>query len=330
MREWAGVSRRSIRILLAYRLSNRYPVRLSHHQDTITMGKCPDQGIRTDPLDIRRWAESVGPYAEWLNQNDFSAARQWFLRLRSNDPALVEGAVAEAVAWSFLVRKVDCITPGNLSTGGPDFRCESAGGAFYVEVTNLSRSVVTERTHLSEELANGWRHYGDLTGLIKREVSGKAPQGRHLGVPYLVFATTLHMQASIVCVSRAHVAHVLHSTTAISGDFDPDRGEVRGPLREITRMELSTFTRAFTVDPARRNVSGVLVGGFGTYPDVRVLGVRHPDPVHTFDPDLLEGVPFFEFALWPPDPRVMTRWTLPESHAKSRIPMQAWLELFRS
>lgn len=277
------------------------------------------------PLDIGPWGPSIRPYADWLDRLDPAAARHWALRLRSPELASVEGAVAEAVAWDFLSHRVDLISPGALATGGPDFRCEKAGFTFYVEVTNLTRSVVTEWTGLSEELT-GPRNYGDLTGLIKREVSGKAGQGRNLGAPYLVLVTTLHGMASHICVDRAHVAHVLHSTTAISGDFDPDRGEVVGPLRQITRMELSTFTKQFSVDPARRNVSAVLVGGFGTYPDVRVLGVSHPDPARPFDSSLLHDVPFFEFTAWPPDPRIIARWTLPEREPKRSSLMRAWIQ----
>lgn len=279
--------------------------------------------------DLTPWHRSISPYADWLKELEPEAARHWDLRLNSPDLGSVEGAVAEAVAWDFLVHRVDRIAPGKLSTGGPDFRCESAGRTFHVEVTNLSRSAVVERTGLAEDL-DGWRHYGDLTGLIKSEVSKKAAQGRNLGVPYLVFVTTLHWTASVICVDRAHVAHVLHSTTAISGDFDPDQGEVVGPLRQVTRMELSAFTNRFSADPARRNVSGVLVGGFGTYPDVRVLGVSHPDPVHPFESSILQDVPFFEFEVWPPDPRIVTRWTLPERTAKSRSLVRAWMQQFRT
>lgn len=281
-------------------------------------------------LDLTCWQPSVSAYADWLNCMDFDTARHWAKRLTSPQLASVEGAVAEAVAWDFLYHRVGEIAPGKLSTGGPDFVCERSGYTFHVEVTNLCRSVVTERTSLTDTVEEGYRHYGDLTGLIKAEVSGKTAQGRNLGVPYLVLVTTLHWGASVACVSRAHVAHVLHSTTSISGDFYPELGEVVGPLREITRMELSAFTRKFTTDPARRNVSGVLVGGFGTYPDVRVLGVLHPDPVHPFDCTLLEDVPFFEFTSWPPSPQIQTRWTLPKRTAKSRSLMRALMQHVRA
>lgn len=101
------------------------------------------------------------------------------------------------------------------------------------------------------------------------------------------------------------------------------------PLRQITRMELSAFTLKGTVASARKNVSAVLVGGFGTYPDVRVLGVRHPEAVRPFEPDLLADVPFFEFVVWPPDPRIVTRWTLPKRSAQSRSRAREWMRQFR-
>lgn len=284
-------------------------------------------GQRSTPLDLTRWQPSISAYADWINGLDPAAAKNWAHRLGAADLASAEGAVAEAVGWNFLVHRVDEIRPGSLSCGGPDFRCTKGGQVFFVEVTNLSSSSVTAWTGLSEEL-EGPQHYKDLTGLIKREVSGKASQGRNIEAPYLVLVTTLHSMASHVCIDRAHVAHVLHSTTAISGDFVD--GEVVGPLREITRMELSAFTNKFTVDPARRNVSAVLAGGFGTYPDVRVLGVTHPDPVHAFEPSLLQDVPFLEFAVWPPDPRIITRWTVPEQTPKNRAAMRAWMQHFKA
>lgn len=280
------------------------------------------------PIDLSLWSPSIGAYASWLDREDFDAAGLWAKRLKSKGLAHVEGAVAEAVAWDFLSHRVDEIRPGSISEGGPDFRCVRNGRTFFVEVTNLSRALVTKRTGLTEEV-DGAQTYGDLTGLIKQEVKSKAGRASNLGAPHLVFVTTLHGMASQVCVDRAHVAHVLHSTTGIGGSFDAERGEIVGPLREFTRMELSAFTQAFTVDPARRNVSAVLVGGFGTYPDVRVLGVRHPDPVHSFDPALFEDVPFFEFTTWPPNPRVMARWTLPEAQPRLRGHMKAWIEIIR-
>jgi len=218
--------------------------------------------------------------------------------------------VAEAVAWDFIANRVDEIAAGDVSTGGPDFRCRSAAAEFFVEVTNIARSVVTEHTGLSEFPSGFFRH-GDLTALIKREVCSKAGRARQLEVPYVVMVTTLHRGAAD-CVSRAHVEHVLHSTTALSGDFDVELGEVVGPLHQVTRMEMSSFTRRYSTDPMRRNVSAVLVAGFGTYPDVHVLGVLHPDPVRPLDTSGLPDVPFCQFLVWPPDPRVVVGWSTPE------------------
>ena len=260
-------------------------------------------------FDIAPWAPSVHAYADWIDRRDSGTARLWARRLNSADDATIEGAVAEAVSWDFLANRVDEVEPGDASTGGPDFRCRFRRTEFFVEVTNISRSVVTEHTTLSE-IPSGFRTYRDLTAMIKREVCGKAGQGSHLKAPYLVLVTTLHRGAAI-CVSRAHVEHVLHSTTALSGDFDAHRGEVVDPLRQITRMEMSAFTRKYSTDPMRRNVSAVLVGGFGTYPRVNVLGVLHPDPVRLFDPTALADTPFCRFQVWPPDPQVIVEWVEP-------------------
>ena len=259
-------------------------------------------------FDIAPWGPSVRAYAAWIDRRDKGTARLWARRLASMDQAQVEGAVAEATTWDFLSNRIEEVEAGDASKGGPDFRCRAAGTEFFVEVTNIARSVVTKHTKLPE-LPSGPRRYRDLTAVIKREVCAKAGQGGKLEAPYLVMVTTLHAGAA-VCFSRTHVEHVLHSTTALSGNFDDEKGEIVGPFRRETSMKMSAFTKQYSTDSMRRNISAVLVSNLGTYPKVEVLGVLHPDPVRPLDPTVLPDIPFCQFQVWPPDPSIIVEWSL--------------------
>ena len=44
--------------------------------------------------------------------------------------------------------------------------------------------------------------------------------------------------------------------------------------------------------PGRKHISGMLVGGFGTHPDVRVLGLIHSGALHPSWPELISETPF--------------------------------------
>jgi hypothetical protein len=88
-----------------------------------------------------------------------------------------------------------------------------------------------------------------------------------------------------------------------------EQGDPVGEPYVATDFATAAFRRSKALDAARQNVPGVLIGGFGTFPHVGVLGLTHPEAVRPFAPDLLRGVPFCRFRTWPPGPTVAVEWT---------------------
>ena len=274
---------------------------------------------------LERWSPSLTPYAEWLAAENPGAATVWANNLRSDEEAVSEGAIAEAVAWDYLKHRVDRIRSAETSDSkpSPDFLCEVDGQEFYVEVTNISRSRVGELTSLSDEVdleVRGPQNYGDWSAHVKREIIAKARQGADLDMPYVVMVSTLHKQASALLCRRPHVENILHSRTFLRGFID-DEGEPVGDIQHVADLKHAAFTQKNSTEPARRHVSGALVAGFGAYPDAahvdaHVLGVLHQDAARPFDPSLLSGIPFCRFETWPPEGVLDVEWVGPPEPRK--------------
>jgi hypothetical protein len=223
----------------------------------------------------------------------------------------VEARVAEAIAWDWLVHRVDSMASGSRADGPrPDFRCRVGDRSFSLEVVNICRSAMTEVTGLEDGEIVRFKRYGSAADRLHKAIQDKAGQGLHVQEPYFVFVTTLHRNGSQLLVDRRHLEVVLHSPTSIRGWFDPDRGEVVGPVYEASGFRRAAFTKSGEILPWRRHVSGVLFGPFGLYPQgVRVHGILNPEATHSFDPRLLADAPFCRFLVWPPDPRIVVAWT---------------------
>ena len=272
---------------------------------------------------MSRWASSIAPYADWLNNQRHDVARDFGHRITAEHDDQVEGAVAEAVAWDYLNQCVDeiaCFQPASLTHRSPDFQCRTNGQEFVVEVTNLSRALVTQRTKLEDPLPRegGLRSYADWTHLVKRELSAKSAQGTGLSVPYVVFVTTLHAGASIHLCSKHHVESILHSPAMIAWDLDGNM-QPASELYESTDFRFAAFCKAGSAQPERRNLSCVLIGGFGpyNYPTPAVHGLEHPDSVRPLPRGSIRYTPLCYFRVWPPDPRVLVAWT---DESESELP----------
>jgi hypothetical protein len=62
----------------------------------------PDDSNYTDPsLNLRRWAPSLEPFAEWIDGQNFAQAKLWASELRGGTEEQVEGRVAEEIAWDY-------------------------------------------------------------------------------------------------------------------------------------------------------------------------------------------------------------------------------------
>lgn len=243
-------------------------------------------------MNLEPWSTSVRDFADWLALQNSTTAKGWGRRLNADNDATVEGAVAEAVAWDFLYNRVDRITlHEDPSAGGPDFLCEK-NGLFLVEVTNIATSTTAQRTGL-HPAQEGFGYYATLTNQLVNEVQTKAAKAAGLVHPLVLLATTLHFDASALCVNKHHLEELLLGSGGVGSSIDLTTGDSRGGLYEYVSFDRTAFSRCDSLDDARRNISALLVGGFGLRPPAaNVAGVLHPNPVRPFDPNMLGDIPF--------------------------------------
>jgi hypothetical protein len=251
-------------------------------------------------LDVYR--EAIVRYRKWLDQLSCSACGRFLTRIGSTNDATVEGALGEALAWNWLgPRSSEIHVNEHESEGGVDFVCTNADRRYYVEVSTLTIATVTSETGLQHLPSGGAQNYGDLTRAVMRKVISKAAQASGLDKPYLLFVPTVHFQASAITLSTHHLQHILVGHTGIGGKFDPEEGAIAGGFHHMAMLDSPAFFKPKTLEPVRRHMSAVLVGGFGIRPpECRVRGVIHPDPLRPFDRACLPDTCFGRLDPWPP------------------------------
>ncbi len=150
-----------------------------------------------------------------------------------------------------------------------------------------------------------WRWY--LSHAYEREARPRPRAG--LDKPYLLFIPILHFQASAITLSTRHLEQILLGSTGFGGAFDRAAGAVVGDLHSVAMLDYPSFFRPETLEPIRRHMSAVLVGGFGLVPpDCIVGGVLHPDPLRPFDRACLPDACFGRFDPWPSSDRLRIVW----------------------
>ena len=260
--------------------------------------------------DLELYRDAIVAYRKWLERQSTLPCERFIQRLDSAQEPRVEGALGEALAWNWLQPRSSAIRLNEDQVrGGVDFACASDGRAYYVEVSTLTTEIVTKETGLPELPSAGAKSYRPATRAVMRKVQGKAEQAAGLDKPYLLFIPILHIQASAITLSTAHLEQVLVGSTGVGGAFDRAAGAVVGGLHSVAMLDYPCFFRPGTVEPIRRHMSAVLVGGFGLVPpDCTVGGVLHPDPLRPFDRACLPDACFGRLDPWPPADRLRIVW----------------------
>lgn len=252
-------------------------------------------------VNLEPFRDVIVQYRKWLEEQRPSACKFFLKRLSSRDSAKVEGALGEAVAWNWLEPRCGQIELQESGDGGLDFVCSPREGVFLVEVTTLTIAKASKRTGLDHELAErGPKFYGTATTAIKEKILAKCGQDKELSRPLVIFVVTLHFEVTAIAFQCRHLEELLVGKRVLTWKMNADLSGPAGPLYERCTSDHSLFFESETQTLARRNVSAVLIGGFGIRPpDCVVRGVLHPDPVRPFDPGWLPDVCFGRIEPWP-------------------------------
>ncbi len=266
------------------------------------------------------WQVAIEGFEAWLRREDPRSLQHWIerLRQRETDQGQYEGAIAEALTWSYLSSRVDEIAlTADFGVGGPDFQCAEAGTTFLVEATNVSIDTATAKSGLEHAPGpKGFSWYGPLNQAIRNKTQAKAGKIKDPGIPVILMVSTLHWQAGILCFDKDLIGWLLTGTSCIQSTIDRD-GEPIGDVHTAVTFEDSVFVDAprkglvgIPVTVRARQISALVLANFGQVPtrlrpdgrletQVRPLGILHPDPMHPFRPALLPDVPFGRLIPWP-------------------------------
>jgi hypothetical protein len=234
-----------------------------------------------------------GAYENWLRGFDARYLKKWRERITDSP----EASMCEATFWNSILKWGISIEPNedlDTSTKRPDFRCQIGDNVFFVEVSCLEIEKTTELTGLPH-VPDRFRCYATLNEAIRRKCKGKVEQCAAASAPTILAIGTFHFQASVLCFDPPKLTDVLLGESRISLDFDPNSERAVGPARVIHHVPRSAFIRARedrTLEPARRAISAILLGGFGCVPHT-IVGLLHPDAVFPFDPSWLKQVDFY-------------------------------------
>jgi len=260
---------------------------------------------------ISDYSDEINKHRTWLKPFGKQRAKKWEGFLRSNP----EGAICEALTRNLLSDRAVEVEPyEDLSSGGPDFRCIKGSKYFYVEVTCISKESATKETGLPDTLPKPSRaqRYKLLTRQIFYELCNKASQCSALGSPCVVVICTLHFQAGCLCLGKKAAENLLTGTPKITLNIDVSRGEAVGSPYQSTELQDSAYIRTdktsvTLIEEARRTISGVLLGPFGSLP-IKVVGMLHPNPNHPFDRTLLPEIEFCRLAEGYQTGRLAVEW----------------------
>ena len=242
-----------------------------------------------DLEDTKSLAQVTQSYADFLMVRD-AARYHDFIKRQTENP---DGADAEAAIFAWLRRSGLAPVPAeDLKTGGPDFRCSSAKGEFAVEVTNLKREAVTDRSAWPDQVSESVFSFGGIFQNLLASVSSKVEQLSRAGaMPRVLAICSAHAGASALLRPEAarlmlsfgeKIAAPVGSTSASHRRInDPDQSE-------------SVFMRkddAGQIEMRRRSVSAVLLVALTDF-DLRVVGILNPSPVYPLDYRRFTDVPF--------------------------------------
>jgi hypothetical protein len=236
----------------------------------------------------------------WLGHFGAQYLRMWEQLLRADE----EAALCEAMVREIIESEAVRVEPNADLTGKtrqPDFRCVKNSSQFYVEVTCVHKTTLTDKTGLPPPDSHGpvrtpplipVRWQGFLEAVFS-ECRGKTRQCANLEAPCLVAVGTFHAPAAMTFVAKRFVVEqLLTGETKMGWEIDVRSGQT-SETYPVTDLWPAAFVKPDqqVVTGARCPISGMLVCGFGVA-SKPVYGLLHPEPVRPFDRTLLPRIEF--------------------------------------
>jgi hypothetical protein len=264
----------------------------------------------TSDLDFVPNHKVLDHFVTWIEQADFDPkyAKKWGQRYLA-DP---QAAMCEASFWAILTDSGVTVRP-NPKDAGPDFVCCKNGVTFYVEATCIKIDRASRQTGMVFTPGEACisRHTQSLNLAILQECKDKTPQCAGLDAPCVLAIGTFHREASALVVRKLHMEWLLLDP-AIGFDFDPKIGQLVGESYPVTDLRNSLFTKLTEAGPEhlRHPISSLLVAGLGCG-DPRIFGIENPQPIHAFDPTLLDRIAFCSQEIDFRSGTISARWNRP-------------------
>jgi hypothetical protein len=237
-------------------------------------------------------------YRSYLGRNrDLANHCIQFLKREKSDP---KAAQAEAVVFSWLrAEKLGPRLFEDAGTGGPDFCATPVGTDFFlVETTSLDSEMVAERSGLAAEITGpGGGAFALITEKLKAKAQGKARQLSGHGLPTVLAICSDHAFASIL-MDKLPAEYMLTSAPQINVPIGGGREYMTTSLKDSVFHRptgLLDASGAPIIKSSLRSISAILLLAVD-HRDLRIVGVLHPDPVKSFNPQFLPTVPFVKFA----------------------------------
>lgn len=252
----------------------------------------------------------------WLSAFDPQHLANWEKVLNADQ----ESALAEAGVRRLLQRYGTRVEPNEDLTGSeqrPDFRCESNGSTFEVEVTRISIAKTTKITGLAEDAITNvaeepviFEDIRPLNDAVFVACKGKARQCGDAPHPTLLAVATFHYGAAVFCLDKSEISELLTGRTRMRLSLGGPSAERPGEAYLITDLHSAAFLQfdgSRQVGFARSSISGLIMCGLGADPP-QVIGVLHPNPARRFAPTLLPEIEFGQVTVDWATSKMLVNW----------------------
>jgi hypothetical protein len=232
-----------------------------------------------------------------------------------------KAAEAEAIVFSLL--RAEKLRPEifeDPGTGGPDFRCNpSPGESFLLEVTSLDSDSVSKKSGLPLKMTRaGGGAYGLITEKLLSAAKNKAPQ---LGSHNLsaVLAITSDYDFASLLLDRMAAEYLMTSAPQTNVPLNGKPSYTTVDLRHAVFCRLSelvTASEESMIFPCRQSISAILLITIHAR-ESQVVGLLHPEPAYSFNPNWFPKVPYLRFRHWPMVRMAETEWILGAAENKA-------------